>query len=492
MKLVGFLNLLFYSILAAAFFDKSSAFDLARHGLEFDWRVVLVAFAHYVLVAVYVVVHKRGKRVLVDAYNMFLLLFSVLIVPGVMASAAINDSIAPHLSFLLSGILFVLVGLAFEVVSPGTTSRAHLVTYRQSLPRSTAATFFTVLLLLLVIVLATGNFNRAGAYHAIAGLFLGGDSTEVGAVASYRSEVYNNWGAKEVIGNYAGNVFGAFFALLLFSHFWALGRQSGRAVFLILAVAVASFPILFALGTGSRLMLLRTILLYIVFMTLPKGLKLLDWRLLQFFALAFAILILSTTILGRGIQGETFEENLVIQTEKSIARLFLGKGGSTMVVYDYYPRVEDFELAVPILERLSGLEIDDEPSVAVKIFAYLTNNKLGTAGPQSFGDLYASFGYVGQLIGSIVIAILLLSIRKFYCRSPNKSSVDRALWAYVVVAVGYTGYSDVGSFRAIGLFYILIGYFLLRLAGDRKRRVLAPGHRQPRFDEPVADGKGTD
>jgi hypothetical protein len=88
---------------------------------------------------------------------------------------------------------------------------------------------------------------------------------------------------------------------------------------------------------------------------------------------------------------------------------------------------------------------------------------LGTAGPQTFGDLYASFGYLGQILLTPMVAALLLSFRKLYKRNIAKSSMDRALWTFLIVSFGYLGYSDFGSFKAIGFGYLFLVYLVLHL-----------------------------
>lgn len=476
MKLIGLLNIVFYAILLAAFFQADASFDLARHGLDFSWPTVSVTLAYYATLAVYLLAHKRRGRVLLDPYNMFLFLFSVLIVPGVTATGPIFSSYYPHMAMLFSGISFVAMGLLFEIASPGTTNRSFAVRYSPNMSRRTALTFLLIFLVLASITILTGNINRAGTFDVIFGLLSPSADANIGAIANYRTEIYHTWGLREVIGNYAGGVFGPFFALILFSYFFMQGRRTGNVALMVLAVAIAAFPVFFALGTGSRLQLLRTLLIYVVYASLPYGIWLLNRKVLVFGAFAFALLVMSTSILGRGVQGEAFSDNLVIQTEKSLARVFLGKGGSTMIVYEYYPHIESFEGGIPILERLLGINLDGKPSVAVKIFAYLTDGSLGTAGPQTFGDLFASFGYFGQFLFTLVLAISLLSLRLLYRRNPDKTMLDRALWAYLVVSVGYTGYSDLASFKAIGGVYVLVIYLILRfvVTGTRTARPRLP------------------
>jgi hypothetical protein len=371
----------------------------------------------------------------------------------------------------------VVIGILFEVVSPGTTSRCYAVNFRHRISNGTAMTFLIIFLVCVAAVIVSGNLNRAGAFNVILELFFSVNSEAFGAIAKYRADVYNVWGIRQVIGNYAGAVFGAFFALILFTHFYMNSRRTGRFGPKIIAIAIIAFPIAYAIGSGSRLMLLRTLLIYFVFAALPYGLRLLDWKNLQIGALIFALLVMSTTVLERGVQGETFAENMVIQTEKSVARLFLGKGGSTMAVYEYYPNIESFERGIPILEKLLGTEIDEEPTVALKIFSYLTSGSLGTAGPQTFGDVYASFGYPGQLFLTPLLAMFLLSLRMLYRRTKEKNTLDRALWAFLIVSIGYTGYSDLASFKAIGFVYVLFIYLVLRFVA-----VGLNGTRGKRFD----------
>lgn len=471
MKLIVVLNFFLYAILLIAFLNDGAQFDLARHGIDFAFQVVIMAIAYYAALAIYLVKHQRNGRLLIDPYNMFLFLFSILIVPGVVSTGAILGSHTAHIVFLLSGVIFVAIGLLFETVSAGTTSRSYNVTFKQELPNKTALTFLFFYTFLVGLVFVSGNINRAGAFNQIISLVFLIEGINVGSIANYRTEIYQSWGIQQVIGNYAGGIFGPFFALILFTYFRSLGTKTCSVIPVVISLAIIAFPLVFAVGSGSRLILLRTLLIYSAYAVLPLGgVRLLGKEVLQVGLLVFALLVVSTSLLGRGVQGETFTENLVIQTEKSIARVLLGKGGSTMTVYDYYPKVESFELGLPILERLSGIELDGEPSIAVKMFGYLTNGLLGTAGPQTFGDFYASFGYIGQLVLVPLLAVAILSFRILYIRKPDKDILDRALWAFLNVSVGYIGYSDLGAFKANGFVYLFVVYLGLRLMSFVSRR----------------------
>ena len=464
-----FLNLLFYSVLGFAFAIEGAAFNLGRHGLFFSWDTLALGFFYYALVAWYVVVHSRRGIVLVDAYNIFIFFFSVLIVPGVLAASPEGSDLTPHYMTLISGCCFMLPGLTSEIAFKRRREAAGNVKFSHNIKNETIAVLCLIFLACVLLVLFSGNLNRAGVFFVIQDFLLSTDTVDANAVAQYRAEVYyESSNIVSVIGNYAGGVFGVFFALIIYVHFMRRGDWLSKTI----ALSVVLFPLVFALGTGSRLLLLRTLMIYFAFAVIPTGLRVVDWRLLGRASLMFAVLITSTAILGRGVQGENAAQNLVVQTEKSIKRLLLVKGSGSLWVYDYYPAAEDFELGVPIIERLSGIEIDGEPSVANKIFSYRYGGASGTAGPQTFGDFYASFGYFGQFILAPLWAIVLLWLRGVYARKKSRGTVERAFWSIMMVSVGYTGYSDFGSFKAIGVVYLSFIYIFFKILARSARNLL--------------------
>ena len=266
MRIVQTFNAIFFLILALSFWQSGSSFNLARHGVNLAAPTIIFGLIYYIFLLIYLIIHYRYRRISVDAFNIFLFLFSVLIVPGVIATGPIDNSYLPHCIFLACGIVFISTGIIFELLSPGTLKRSFSVSFPDMLSNKTAMSYFIIYILLVVIVFASGNLNRASAFEIIIRLVFPTANEITSTIAQYRSDVYYSWGIREVIGNYAGAVFAPFFAVILFNHLFSRGKKDGNIIQILIAIAILLFPIIFAVGTGSRLTLLRTILFYLIFM----------------------------------------------------------------------------------------------------------------------------------------------------------------------------------------------------------------------------------
>jgi hypothetical protein len=394
-----------------------------------------------------------------DAFNVFIVLLSFLILPGAVFFPSIDDSYTAHYMILLCSYMMLGMGIMYERILPSLAT-PKLVELRLGSNLFLLSVLLSSICLGLVFVM--DGFDRGGAVNTIIQIVLGTDA-ELGVVNQSRADYYLTFGIKDILVNYAGGVVGPFFSLIAYVAFFDL--KAGRKyspIWGALVGLLVLYPLLFAIGSGSRLTLLKLLLLYGIVFYYRRGFRPFSFRAIRLALALLLVIIMTTAILQRGVQGETFEDNVVLNTQKAIARVFLGKGGSTMSVYDYYPKIEPFEYGVPIVEKLIGTNLDTKPPVANKMFAYLTGGKLGTAGPNSFGDAYASFGFIGQIMFVLMYGPFLLWLRRVEQKNNYSSPLRRVFWSYVALGFGYVAYSDIASFKSIGLVYIIIIYLIIK------------------------------
>jgi len=457
-----FLNLIIcigLCILLYCFSVSYEIFDLARHGVNFEFWPVLLLVGYCLALLYYLRILDSGSGIRLDAFNVFILLLSFLILPGAVLAPSIDDSYIAHYMILLCSYMILGMGIIHERLLP-SVAIAKLVAIRLGPILVSLSVLISTICFVLVFFL--DGFDRGGAVNTIIQIVLGTD-VELGVVNQSRTDYYSTFGVKDVLVNYAGGVVGPFFSLVACVAFFDLKAGRKYSFFgLILVGFLVLYPLLFALGSGSRLTLLKLLLVYGIVFYYRRGFRPFSLRAIRLALTFFLLVIMTTAILQRGMQGETFEENVVLNTQKAIARIFLGKGGSTMSVYDYYPKREPFEYGVPIVEKLVGINLDNKPPIANKMFAYLTGGKLGTAGPNSFGDAYASFGFSGQIIFVFIYGPFLLWLRRVEQKNNLSSPLRRVYWSYVALGFGYVAYSDIASFKSIGLVYIIIIYLIIK------------------------------
>ena len=144
--------------------------------------------------------------------------------------------------------------------------------------------------------------------------------------------------------------------------------------------------------------------------------------------------------------------------QRVIERIFLVKGRSTRYVFDYFPRFSDFRYGSTIYEKLLGTASDEMP-LAVEMSLFI-EGRIGTAGPQTFGDFYANFGFIGMLISAFILGFIIQSISIAIIRKKNMDYHLISIIGYMTLLLGLIGYSDIMVIKSNGI-HVLFVYLVI-------------------------------
>jgi hypothetical protein len=230
----------------------------------------------------------------------------------------------------------------------------------------------------------------------------------------------------------------------------------------LLTYAGAGFYVaamIITIGTGSRLSSAVLLILGIVWASLSGTV---NWRRIGLaLVAAVTMLLVMTAAVGRlRDQGDPLR-NALAASNRLLERVALTKGSTTGWVFEVYPSVEPYAGGETILTKLGGLGSGDI-SLARRMYRYLHGEE-GTAGPQSFGELYVNFGVAGMLTGAFILGLLVQGATVIVRTWALADVTLRAAAAFAILCIAYLGYSDVISPKTMGL-HILSGYVLVYLA----------------------------
>lgn len=431
-------------------------------GSNFSFVKLIILISLIIFLVIYIYLEKNIS--VFTPEKIFLLLYVGMVFPGILfMSSGANSDIITVVNFL-SLCMFMLgyyLIRHFGVNKP--VSNKDLLKSRifnNELERRIVIQVITIVSIFsITIYLISGNFNRSGALLFFLDLFSDEQSFEATRVAQYRQEVYYSGaisGIRNVIGNYI-----SILILPIISIFFLIeGKKRENNYMYSYGIILIVVSLVFSIGTGSRLMTLKVLLYFFVVLSFIYNFDFA--KIVRVGFISLLMLILTTSILGRGLNsGDSFGEKVSINTAKALQRVFFVKGDATLLVYDYYPEIEDFELGATIFNTLLGSAGNSE-SLARKMYNYKYGS-LGTAGPQTFGEFYANFGYVGQIFISLLLGATIAIIFLITLKKRRWSSFEIALFGYMYLTLGYMGYSDAASFKTSGFHILLLIYFLYNL-----------------------------
>lgn len=416
----------------------------------------------YVLTLIgYFSIQKTDLNILTPE-KIFIYLFSLMIFPGILLlSTGKNADFIVTITYF--SFLAFLAGFGFTrgLFIKSNTSNRFMIENRVKTATVEPKKLINVILILsiisIIVFVATGNFNRSSALVFFYDLFSDRDFSDQLSVAEYRSSVYETGtiGSRtNIIGNYIATLILPLSSAFLFIE----GKKRKKKKLIRLGVIFLFITLLFSIGTGSRLMTMRTLLYFFVIITFIYKVNMKS--IAQFGFLAFLLLILVTSILGRGEQHQTFGGKISENAVKSFERVSLAKGNSSLLVYQYYPLVEDFEKGKTFMADVLGT-FSKEESLARKMF-YFATGRSGTAGPQTFGEFYANFGFFGQIIFSFFTGVVLGLVLTMTLRKKSWKTLDICAFAYIYLGFGYMGYSSAFSFKSMGVHGMFVLYLFLR------------------------------
>lgn len=432
--------------------------DTSRYNFIFD-DISIISLVIVVTLSFFYLRRNKESHTIITPDKLFVFLYAIMVYPGIIFFAEgkfRNDII---LMQTISFVIFVFTLLFFNhIFNKPRFTRKSLIIKSHSSARKEHAEIIKITVVVsivsIVVYLISGNFNRSNALVAIIDFFVGADFE---GIQNYREESYNTSGILNVLGNYIGVI-----VLPITSLFFIIEglKQRSRKLalygFLLFLICM-----IFSLGTGSRLMTMKILLFSLI-----SYLMLYDFNFnqaLRVLFLIFSVLIISTVILKRGNLVEGFGPTLARDSERAVSRILFVKGGASLIVYSYYPFIEDFENGKTMLTSLFGSSEIKNQTLAKKMFSFYSGGRLGTAGPQTFGDLYANFGYYGQIIGSVMIAFMISLITKIIYDRTIWKSYDIVFVSYLSLVLGYMGYSETMSFKSNGFHVILILYVFYKI-----------------------------
>lgn len=439
-------------------FANIEYFDLNRYNISYNTISLIFILPVFFFVRFYFYFERKSTTAL-SPDKLFILLYLFMIYPGVilLSPKSVQDLVI--VSNSLSIILFIIGNLiakgGLRISNINVIDHVN-IRFNYNLPEKRVITNSAIIIsvLLVIFFFSTGNFNRSTALTSLINLINSGSFSDLGSVSEFRTDVYSTGGFHLIIGNYISGVF----LPIIFVFLSLEGRKTKRSKLTYYSYILFVIILILNFGTGSRLITMKVFLYFGVAFSFLIRIK--TKMLLKAGVIIFSILTISTVILGRGNLVEGFGPNVALNTERSLTRLFLIKGGSTSIVYEYYPHIEDFESGKTIMYSLLGSRnINEKETLARKMFRFETGRE-GTAGPNTFGDFYANFGLWGQLIGSFIIGLLFQFIYAFFLKKKTLSSFDIAFFSYLFLTLGYMGYSEFSSFKANGFHVVLFTYFI--------------------------------
>ena len=386
---------------------------------------------------------------------LFWILFITMVFPGIVLTKETNSVIGPYFYFL-SAILFSLGVVCANLLLKFKKTREHK-NFKQKVIGSSFLQFHEIIYLKLVLIVSifsvfalqtVSNQNYFLGINVTTILFQTGMS-EFGVLQGQREEIYlSGLGVADYILRYLIRVVlpVTIFALLID----AKSRQHKNEQFILLMSF--SFCLLVAFGSGSRMFIMHLLIISCVVYFFYNPLR--KTILLKFFILFSSLLVFSTIILGRFfITGYTPVQVIFMSINRVFERIFLTKGVVTSYVFEYFPSMHSYLGGESVLQSLLG-NISNNKPLSQLMFSHIVGGN-GTAGPQSFGELYANFGFAGVMF-CFVIGFLLQVISISMIRIKKISPLKIAYIAYFVFLFGLTGYGKILSFKTYGIHVLLI------------------------------------
>lgn len=421
-----------------------------RYPLSFD----VMVFVSCLLIFLNLIVSfsiNNSFPIKVTPIALFLLIYSILVHPGLVLYDGIDNkgiarfsSVLSLIGFLLGMVFFIVLRSRFSYVRRSEFDVSDLKSYQYN------STYKFVLMVLLMswalffpVVIKDLNFN---ALFALLSSGVVSDATD--DMRSLREARYISFGYFDVFISYLQVLVIPVFSLALI-HFSTIRNKK-----ILLWLGGVSLSIIFLTSIGGSRRLLIGQVLIVIFVWLALLQKFEIKKLLGYGLLGLLGMLIVTATMGRmGEQGSTFL-NVLGALVRLLERVFLVKGTASIFVFDLYPQVFDFEHGRSIFTRLLGA-ISSEKSLAERLFEHRYGSP-GTAGPQSFPELYANWGTVGVFFGSLILSIMLSAISMFLSSVRSRDPLVVALLSYVIFSFSYMGYSDIGAAKGMGVHVVLM------------------------------------
>ena len=388
--------------------------------------------------------------------NLFLGLFSLLVLPGVLLTSDFEQ--IGHISFYgyLAALFCFVSGLVIISVLMKFSAKHEIKAYQELGVASYRNVEVTYLIMLCMLVSASiiAYFSTEpgqGVFRLAVEFIRYGDLPE-GAreVADKRIGAYSDAGYRSVvsvISAYSTGLLlplGSAFVLLngiVRNNHW----EKCIGVFLVVTV------LFILISSGSRL---RGLFFLLFVFTLLSHIKPLRVTSISFWAISIGgLLTIQTIVLGRMVGGGGYLGNLVMSFNRVIERVFLVKGYVTQQVFHYIPDVSDYKGGETYSELLG---VNADGFTFAEEMSHFIYGPAGTAGPQAFAEGYANFGMVGMILVALVMGMAIQAVTILIVRQQRKDVLKLVFQAFIIVLVARTGYGSLLTFKSNGMHILLI------------------------------------
>lgn len=468
MKIIKYAPLfLLFSLFISYFNSDSSVSSVIRY----DKYELFFSAERLILLSATLLFLKYTMKIVIGKFwwsfypsNLFLLLFLLLVLPGVLFTSDFSSiGNTSFYGYLLSLVLF-LVGL---LISHFIVKKAPPSITPKKVYSSKSITFRLMLLLFgFGFIISITRFDYSNSVFSSLFSFF-----NTGNLNSNLAEIRQIAPKKDflsILVSYSLQLFMPFSAVF----FLVNGAINKNKIHTYLSLVMIFAIIILTISGGGRLKALFFAMYVVTAYTFIKPISF--SYIINITSVLLWFLILQTIALGRisyAVEGSSIFETIIISLNRLVERVFLTKGYATQKIFEYIPNYTDYRYGETIVTTLLGKQSDTLPlSQEMFIFIYGSGSS-GTAGPQAFGEAYANFGVVGMLFYSLILGILVQLCTIFVRNRLSLDPLKIAFLAYFTVLISRIGYSDILTFKANGLHILLFLYLLIILTRNTLKKV---------------------
>lgn len=386
--------------------------------------------------------------------NLFSILLIIFILPGVLLTSdfsAIGSK--SFYSYLAAFILFFLGMVTINLIAPGKDNKSNpgpTVVYHYN-----SKTFIAMISLFFIgFIYAIFRFDFT---ESILNFFLIFIESGVNSTAAELRQISPSRNFFDIFYSYAVSLFMPLTCVFFLSN--GLISKNRKQIIVAMVMIILTFFLL--ISDGGRLKGLFFILYISVAYSLISGLKI--SQIINLGASLLWLLIVQTILLGRIATAAGAESTvglLFISLNRVIERVILTKGFVTQQVFHYIPDAAPYKNGSTFLNTLLG-QTSETISLDQEMFNFIYGGGYqGTAGPQSFGELYANFGIFGMLVGAFIVGLFIQLITVFIKKYFALDAFKISFLAYITVLFSRIGYSGLFSFKSNGLHILAILFII--------------------------------
>jgi hypothetical protein len=462
-------SIIFYLVVEYAFGVNHEVLRLKYDIFLSPDRLILICLA---IALTFLVIKRLANGFLGELHptNLFILMFSVMILPGVLLTSNFSD--IGNLSFyayIFSYFLFLFGLVTYRYLGQSDLLFINSSYKKVKIYKIKSLTYILMLVMSFigfVFIFSMDNDSKS-IYIQLFAFFNGID-------------IDNSLAIERQTGGTEGSSFVSVLKVYFLTMFMPIaavfiiinGLIRQRKIEIIIGSLFFLIIFLILIKNGSRLKGLSSMLFLLVAYSYVRPITL--KRSLDFVQAIVWLLIFQTIALGRmssAASGETLLNILYMSFNRVVERVILTKGYVTQKVFEYIPKDAPFKNGQTVINDLSGLN-SNNLSFAQEMFAFLNNGAInGTAGPQAFGEAYANFGLLGMFVFAFFTGIVIQFSTRFTVKKLIIADAFKIVFlAYFVILITKLSYSGIMSFKSNGIhiLLILIGcFYMVRFIGKK-------------------------